>query len=84
MNPDAVSNWGQPAAMRRLVTFWCAIRSFRALGRRDALFGELARGATLGDATARLHGQQGVWTKNPGAEKMARPRNDDWGMPRKR
>jgi hypothetical protein len=34
------------------------------LGWHDALFGDLARGQTLKDATARTHGTQSEWTKN--------------------
>lgn len=34
------------------------------LGWHDAMFGELARGATLGVATARMHRRQTEWTRN--------------------
>jgi hypothetical protein len=34
------------------------------LGWRDALFGEIARGATVRQVTTVLHGQQGEWKKN--------------------
>jgi hypothetical protein len=35
-----------------------------SLGWHDALFGDLARGLTLGAATARTHGHQTEWRKN--------------------
>jgi hypothetical protein len=35
-----------------------------ALGWHDALFGQLARGSTLAEISAKLHGQQREWTKD--------------------